>query len=184
MNSLKSHFRRKMRQTSKTLSPEWIAAHSFYALGRLEHDPLFVHASRIALYYPLPGEVDTIPLLECWKGSKSLFLPLVNGIDLHLLPYRPDTKLVKGPFGTMHPDTDDADDTDGIDLIVVPGLAFDRQGNRLGRGQGFYDRFLSTLTTPRIGLCFQHQVLEEVPFNKEDIPMNKIITDQETVCLI
>ncbi|MDR3128652.1 MAG: 5-formyltetrahydrofolate cyclo-ligase [Tannerellaceae bacterium] len=185
MNSLKERYRQEMRQRHKEYSPEWIDSHSNYALGRLENDPLFVYANHIALYYPLAGEVNTIPLLECWKNSKALFLPLVSNMNLHLLPYFPGTKLVNGSFGTMHPEPiPHPIPTECIDLIIVPGLAFDRQGNRLGRGKGFYDRFLSKLSIPRIGLCFQYQLLEEVPFNKEDIPMDEIITDQETVCLI
>ncbi|MDR3127463.1 MAG: 5-formyltetrahydrofolate cyclo-ligase [Tannerellaceae bacterium] len=186
MEELKNRYRQQMRQEVNSHSPEWIAAHSRLVTGRLENDPLFIRARRLALYYPLHGEIDTIPLLECWKHSKALFLPLVSGTTLHLLPYFPGDKLVEGAFGTMYPEgaLPHLVDTDCIDLIIVPGLAFDRQGNRLGRGKGFYDRFLSTLNTPRIGICFQYQLLDEVPFNVEDIPMDKIITEKETLCLI
>jgi 5-formyltetrahydrofolate cyclo-ligase len=184
MEDLKEQCRKEMHARRKGYSAEWMESQSRLAVSRLEHDRWFLEAECVALYYPLPREVNTIPLLECWKDKKLLFLPLVSEADLHLLPYLPGLKLVSGMYGTMHPDTIPAPiPPDSIDLIIVPGLAFDRQGNRLGRGKGFYDRFLSRISTPRIGLCFQDQLLEEVPFNKEDIPMDKLITDQETICL-
>ncbi|MDR2791886.1 MAG: 5-formyltetrahydrofolate cyclo-ligase [Tannerellaceae bacterium] len=181
---IKQRYRQEMNALRRSYSPEWITEHSRQALQRLEDDPFFRNASYIALYYPLPGEVDTFPCLSRWKNSKGLFLPLVSGNTLHLLPYAPGTQLVAGPFGIMQPDDMPYPvPPECIDLIVVPGLAFDRQGNRLGRGKGFYDRFLSDLSIPRIGLCFQFQLLEEVPFNTLDIPMDKVITDEETLCL-
>jgi 5-formyltetrahydrofolate cyclo-ligase len=182
---LKQQYRQKMAELRRAHSSEWMSEHSLHALQRLENDPLFLRADYIALYYPLPGEVDTFPCLSRWKNNKGLFLPLVSGNTLHLLPYSSGTTLVPGPLGVMHPaDISHPVPPECIDLIVVPGLAFDRQGNRLGRGKGFYDRFLSGLATPRIGLCFQFQLLDEVPFNAQDIPMDEIITDEETLCLI
>ena len=70
------------------------------------------------------------------------------------------------------------EDYSTIDVIIVPGVAFDNQGNRLGRGKGYYDRFLKKIpATKKIGICFDFQMIEQIPTEKNDIPMDDIITN-------
>ena len=118
-------------------------------MERLEGTDLFRQASCIALYHAIPGEVQTAALIEKWYREKKLLLPLIKGNDLQLLLYAGKESLKTGVYGILEPAEDcEAVPESEIDLIIVPGVAFDRQYNRLGRGKGFYDRLLSTLDVP------------------------------------
>lgn len=151
-------------------------------LKRLEETELFRQASCIALYYSIPGEVQTAGFLEKWFDKKQLLLPLVVGDNLRLLPYKGKEALKPGAFGIPEPiDQETTVAESEIDLIIVPGIAFDRQLNRMGRGKGYYDRLLSTLLVPKIGICFGFQLQETVPVEPFDKKMDLIITEEETI---
>lgn len=151
-------------------------------LKRLEETELFQQASCIALYHAIPGEVQTAQFLEKWSDKKQLLLPLVAGDDLCFSPYRSDGTLTPGAFGILEPaETETAIPESAIDLIIVPGIAFDRQLNRMGRGKGYYDRALSTLQVPKIGICFDFQLLDTVPVESFDKKMDLIITEKEMI---
>lgn len=149
-------------------------------LKRLEETQLFRQASCIALYYSIPGEVQTAGFLDKWYDKKQLLLPLVTGNDLRLLPYRGKESLQPGAFGIPEPaDRETTVDESEADLIIVPGVAFDRQMNRLGRGKGYYDRLLSSLSVPKIGICYGFQLLESIPVAPFDRKMDLIITEEQ-----
>ena len=97
------------------------------------------------------------------------------GESLELRVYAP-AHLSPGSFGILEPATGSLfTDYDRIDLAVVPGMAFDRKGNRLGRGKGFYDRLLPLLKAPKAGICFPFQLVEAVPVEPFDTPMDYVI---------
>lgn len=149
-------------------------------LEQLEETRLFRDASCIALYHALPGEVQTALFLEKWYREKQLLLPLVTCNDLRLLPYRGPESVRAGAFGILEPvDTDNAIPEKEVDLIIVPGVAFDRRLNRLGRGKGFYDRLLGTVNVPRIGICYDFQLREQIPVESFDKKMDLVITEKE-----
>ena len=110
-------------------------------------------------------------------------LPCVDGDELRLRRYTgPECMTAGEQFGIGEPTGPEFSDTDSIDIIIVPGVAFDRQGNRLGRGRGFYDRLLKTTPNAiKIGVAFDFQVVDQVPTEPLDVPMNLIIS--ETPCL-
>ena len=142
-------------------------------MKRLEETELFRQASCIALYNAIPGEVQTAGFLEKWFEKKQLLLPL---------PYNGTDSLKPGIFGIMEPiEQETTVDESEIDLIIVPGVAFDRQLNRMGRGKGYYDRLLSTLQAPKIGICFDFQLQDTVPTESFDKKMDMIITEKEIV---
>lgn len=149
---------------------------------RLEETTLFRQASCIALYHALPGEVQTANLIEKWYQEKRLLLPLVKGNDLRLLLYAGKESVKAGAFGILEP-TENCETVpeNEIDLIIVPGVAFDRQHNRLGRGKGFYDRLLSTLDVPKIGICYDFQLKDKIPVEPFDRKMDLIVTEKETI---
>lgn len=151
-------------------------------LKQLEETELFRQASCIALYYSIPGEVQTAGFLEKWFEEKQLLLPLVVGDDLRLLPYKGKESLQPGAFGIPEPtDTETTVSEWAVDLIIVPGVAFDRQLNRMGRGKGYYDRLLSTLQAPKIGICFDFQLQDNIPVEPFDKKMDLIITEKEII---
>ena len=150
-------------------------------MERLEETDLFRQASCIALYHAIPGEVQTAALIEKWYREKKLLLPLIKGNDLRLLLYAGKDSLKAGAFGILEPTEDCvAVPESEIDLIIVPGVAFDRQHNRLGRGKGFYDRFLAAhpgFTT--VAAAFEFQLFDAVPFEETDILPQMLVTEQK-----
>ena len=102
-------------------------------------------------YHSLPDEVDTHDFIRKWSGLKRILLPVVRGNDLDLKPYTGDDRLTEGAFHINEPTGTAFTDYAAIDLAVIPGVAFDRWGNRLGRGKGYYDRLLPRI--PRWTKC-------------------------------
>ena len=151
-------------------------------MQRLEETSLFRHASCIAIYHAIPGEVQTAGFIEKWYQDKKILLPVIEGNDLRLLPYAGKEALKAGVFGILEPagDTPSIPEEE-IDLIIVPGVAFDRQRNRLGRGKGYYDRLLSTLHAPKIGICYDFQLQDTIPVEPFDRRMDRIITEKEII---
>ena len=142
-------------------------------MNRLEQTELFQAASCIALYHAIAGEVQTAGFIEKWYRKKKLLLPLIVGDDLRLLLYEGPESLKPGPFGILEPKADGIEvPKNEIDLIIVPGVAFDKDKNRMGRGRGFYDRLLSTLNAPKVGICFGFQMIPQVPVEPLDKKMD------------
>lgn len=151
-------------------------------LKQLEETELFRQASCIALYYSIPKEVQTAAFLEKWFEKKLILLPLIVGDDLRLLPYKGKDNLRPGVFGIPEPiDIETTVTESDVDLIIVPGVAFDRQLNRMGRGKGYYDRLLSTIQAPKIGICFDFQMQESIPVEPFDKKMDMVITEKEII---
>lgn len=129
------------------------------------------------LYHSLKDEVDTHAFIRKWSREKRILLPVVTGDDLELRLYTGPEDLTIGAYGIEEPTGALFTDYSTIDLIVVPGVAFDRDGNRLGRGKGYYDRLLPRIPSAyKIGICFPFQVVDEVPAEPFDIRMDEIIS--------
>ena len=110
-----------------------------------------------------------------WCNKKQLILPTVVGDDIVPVALTATTIFKEGDFHIMEPQNAPYDGD--FDLIIVPGVAFDRLGNRLGRGRGYYDRFLAKhLSVKRIGICFDFQLVDEIPTEPTDIKMHAIIS--------
>lgn len=151
-------------------------------MQRLEETSLFGQASCIALYHAIPGEVQTADFIEKWFRKKKILLPVIEGDDLRLLLYTGKSSLKSGVFGILEPEKGaETVPDEEIDLIIVPGVAFDRQRNRLGRGKGYYDRLLATLKVPKIGICFDFQLQETIPVEPFDKKMDRVITENEII---
>lgn len=139
--------------------------------------PVFTEALHILLYHSLPDELSTRMLFDRWHSmGKKLYLPVVVGDDLVIHPYTPDA-MRKGAYGIYEPQGDNVD-VNTIDLVVVPGMAFDASGNRLGRGKGYYDRLLSHTHAVKVGVCYRCQLLPRVPAFPHDCHMDYVVTSQ------
>lgn len=147
-------------------------------MNHLEQTELFQSASCIALYHALPGEVQTKAFIEKWYKKKRILLPLVVGDDLQLHLYEGMSSVTVGSYGILEPKVESPIVAENeIDFIVVPGVAFDNQKNRMGRGKGFYDRLLSSLNIPKVGIAYNFQIVEKVPVEEFDKQMDYIITE-------
>lgn len=148
----------------------------------LESTAPFQLAEKILIYHSLPDEIDTRRFLNRWKGVKKFFLPRVNGVNLELLPYD-ESRLEIGSFHIEEPSGNDIHPVEEMELIVVPGVAFDRKGRRLGRGKGFYDRLLATTRATKVGVSYEFQLVDELPAEQHDVPMDIVITEKTTIIL-
>lgn len=171
----KSEIRRKIKQLRMMLSDIEKEQAAQEVFARLENTAAFMMADKILVYHSLPDELQTISFLKKWSGRKHFFLPRVNGVNLDLLPYV-EGNLERGAFDIEEPTGSELADVDDIDLMIIPGVAFDRRRNRLGRGKGFYDRLLSTSKATKIGVGYEFQLMDEMPCEPHDVPMDIVIT--------
>lgn len=143
----------------------------------------YINAKTIALYKNLDSEVNTNELIDySLKLNKVVILPKVINNDLYFYKYNIKDKLIKSNFGVLEPidNINNLVNINNIDLIIIPGICFDKYKNRLGFGKGYYDRYLMNKNIKKIAICFDEQILKEdiIPTNKYDIKMDIIITDK------
>lgn len=147
---------------------------------QLENMAAFVLAENILLYHSLPDELSTHEFIERWHDRKRFFLPRVNGIDLDILPYN-ESRLSLGAFHIEEPQGNNTVNLDEIEMIVVPGVAFDQNGNRVGRGKGYYDRLLAKSKAVKIGVGYDFQMVnEDIETEAHDIKVDIVITQSRT----
>ena len=150
--------------------------------GHVSAMPAFQDSRTIMLYLALPQEVQTETLLaECHRMTKRIATPVVTRHGLLAAQLRPEAKLEPGPFGILEPAGGATIiSPDEIDCVLVPGVAFDRRGARLGFGKGYYDRFLCRLPAPThvCGLAFSTQIVERVPDMPHDVRMHWLVTER------
>lgn len=175
----KREIRRRIKNLRLMLSELEKEAAAEEVFSRLEKTAAFMMADNVLMYHSLPDELSTIRFLKKWQNRKHFFLPRVNGVNLEILPYE-ESRLELGSFHIEEPTGNDLTDIDDIELMVVPAVAFDRKGNRLGRGKGFYDRLLATSKATKVGVGYEFQLLDSIPSESYDIPMDMIIT-QKTI---
>lgn len=171
----KQGLRSYMRNMKKRQDPAQLAKDSEQIMGILENTPAFKNAQTVMLYSSLPDEVSTTAFVEKWRNRKRIILPTVVGDDIVPVELTSDTTFAVGDFNILEPQNRPY--AGSYDLIVVPGMAFDPIGNRLGRGKGYYDRFLSQHpSVTKIGVCFDFQLVEQVPTEPNDIRMDAVLT--------
>lgn len=173
----KQELRKQIREWKKKFTAEQLQDMSGVLFSRLERHSRFKEAGTVLLYYSLPDEVATHAFVEKWSRTKDIILPLVAGDRLELRRYTGRQDLCKGSYGIWEPSGERLDDYSRIDFAVIPGMGFDRNGNRLGRGKGYYDRLLSSLVSYKVGVCFGFQVVDEVPTEAFDIAMDEVWTE-------
>ena len=207
----KEALRREIRRRKQQYTPAQLEELSEPIIARLR--PHLVDARVVMAYYSLPDEVNTHQLLDDLVAEgKTVLLPKVlDATTMELRHYTGPHDLAPGPFGILEPSGSQyspssflfppssflippSSNTSSIDVALIPGVAFDALGHRLGRGRGYYDRFLRTLGTvpsvsseandrgtvpsvrPRLlGLCFDFQLVPSVPVDPTDIPVNQVI---------
>lgn len=147
-------------------------------LRRLAKHPRFKSAHTVLLYHSLPGEVNTHDFIRYWCFRKEILLPTVKGNEIELHHYAQGDKLAEGAYGIKESQGELFTNFASIDLAVVPGIAFDPKGNRLGHGKGYYDRLLARLApynVYKLGVCFSYQRVDTVPSEDYDVPMDEVL---------
>jgi len=171
----KTELRKEIADLKKQISTEQKQQEARVVFRKVETLPEFKSAENILLYWSTSDELPTHEIIEKWSHRKQIILPTVVGDKLILKSYMPGQNMKKGVLGIWEPDTVD-NFTENIDLMIIPGIAFDSDKNRLGRGKAFYDRFLANKHLVKIGVGFDLQLLSHIPSEKSDIKMDKVIT--------
>lgn len=184
----KTALRKQMLQLRSQLKPKYLENSSKRMGGQIAALSAFRDAELVMLYHSFKNEAGTLPLIQyCLNTNKKVALPLVVKTEDSVLELRayqiPGLDALKpGSMGIMEPDPLLCEPVDPamIDLIVVPGIAFDSTGGRIGYGKGCYDRFLPHLLddVPIIGLAYDFQVLPRVPQENTDVRMDAIVTEK------
>jgi len=147
---------------------------------RVMNTEMWLKAKSVMLYWPLSDETDVRPLIDkAMKQGKTVVLPTCVGDELVIRTYEGAENMKEGPFGIMEPNGRkiSKEEYENVDLVIVPGMAFDYNGGRLGRGKGYYDRLLKQM--PRcwkMGVCWSIQIIDRVPTNKNDVRMDEVIS--------
>jgi 5-formyltetrahydrofolate cyclo-ligase len=182
----KSDLRQKIRAALHKISPAARSAASAQLCARLTEQSFWKNAATILFFAPLPDEADVWPLLEKMAaGEKIIALPRFDPADQIYTAGRvhnPRTEIGIGQFGIREPKAACAEIVwSRLDLILVPGVAFDLRGRRLGRGRGFYDRLLAETHGVKCGIAFDEQLVEKIPAEAHDQPINFILTPTRCV---
>ncbi len=176
----KSYIRRNIRVIKKTLSEVEKRDAAKQVFSKLETIDEFISSQNILIYHSLPDELPTIEFIKKWYKRKNIFLPRVNGENLEILAF--DDNLLTGAFNIKEPVGDNIIDINTIDLIIVPAIAFDRKGNRIGRGKGYYDRLLkSAKGIMKIVIGYDFQLIDDIESESHDIPVDVIITNKHLI---
>lgn len=177
----KKKLRAEISQLKKKYDSKELYNRSNEVLSVLELTGVFQGAKNIFIYNSFGDEVHTLEFIRKWSSEKNFYLPVVENDDLVFKSYRATTDFKQSSFGIMEPLGENFTDYKKIDLIIIPGVAFDRSMNRLGRGKGYYDRFLPKLRAPKLGICFDFQLLDKIPAEANDIKMDYIVSENELI---
>lgn len=181
---VKKELRQRLRTILAGFSPEQVSTKSLRACHRLFQEPEYVNAEIIMVFLSLPKEVDTTALvLRAWQDRKRVVTPKVSWNQRRIVPVeiRSLTEdLAESSMGIREPVSGVPIPSSLVDLVIVPGLGFDEFGNRLGRGRGFYDRFLvqPDFTGVSCALAFEEQLTTSVPVGPLDQRINMLVTDK------
>ena len=180
---MKKELRQELRRRLAAISPGEIQGMSLHVVERLVAQPEYKKAEIIMVFLSLPTEVDTTSLvLHAWQDRKRVLAPKVSWEQRRMLPVEIRSlaqDLTTTPLGVREPTSGPPIPIPIIDLVIVPGLGFDEHGNRLGRGRGFYDRFLAHpgFRGVSCALAFELQMTESVPADPLDVQVNMLVTE-------
>mgnify|MGYP002517953175 CR=1 FL=1 len=173
----KSEIRREVRRRIKLLTAEQRESAAMQIFSHIETLEHFAQAECIALFVSMPDEVATTLALQRWTAKgKRVVVPRVEGDIMHFYDYSPEN-MQSGAFGILEPIGGEVCSPEAIDLIIVPARAFTYSGTRLGRGGGFYDKYisLSKFRAYKIGICYECQIFDSLPFDNHDIMVDNVV---------
>jgi len=174
----KRNLRRLINLEKQKISGKEIESRSSTIFHTIEQLDIFQKASVVMIYWSMDGEINTHAFIRKWFQEKTILLPVVRGNDLSVRKFTGTGSLQKEEkLGIFEPAGIEYSSKKSIDVIIVPGLAFDRENNRLGRGKAYYDKFLASVTAYKIGVCFDFQLVDKVPTDKWDIKMDLVIAN-------
>ena len=176
VTSEKELIRERIKKKKQQLTDNEKEIEAANVFEKIEALPEFINAHNIMIYWSMPDELPTHNFIIRWSKKKTMLLPVVKGEDMLIKPFSTKEELKQGSLGIWEPDVQ-KEYLNSIDLVIVPGVAFDRDKSRLGRGKGYYDRYFINKRIVKIGVCFDFQLLESIPIDSFDIKMDKVVTN-------
>ena len=182
----KQEARRAIREAVARLTPQDRECESRAVSARVMALPEMARARTVMVFISMPDEVDTAPIIQrCLDAGKAVVAPRTRMRPRRMVPCRLRRldALRPGAYGILEPPPDEPSRPEDIDLALVPAVGLDRGGARLGRGAGYYDRFLTSagFKAVRVGVGFQSQLVDRVPRDEHDMPVEIIVTANETL---
>jgi 5-formyltetrahydrofolate cyclo-ligase len=185
LNEQKAALRKQIREALKRKMVEKRELNSERLCAKLKEQSFFQTAASVLFFAPLPDEIDLWPLLEESLTKKAVALPCFDSDNQSYKSRRVknlSVEIISGHFGIREPAASCVEmPPEDLDLILVPGVAFDLNGNRLGRGKGFYDRLLQKCRCKKAGVCFDAQLLQKIPAEPHDAKVDFILTPTRCV---
>lgn len=174
----KKEVRKQIRELKKRYSIEVKKEKSRAVWQQVEEDECFRRADVVLAYWSMDDEVYTHDFVCKWAGRKTILLPCVRGEELDIRYFDGKEKLCPGEgYAIPEPVGKLFIELDRIDMILVPGVAFTGSGERIGRGKGYYDKILKQTKAYKLGICFDFQLLEELPMEEHDVKMDRVVCD-------
>lgn len=173
----KRALRAQIRQHKQAMTEQQITEKSEKLAALLAQSPLYAAAKTLYGYLPYNQEVRTVPMLEqALRDGKRVAVPKVYGEEMRFIYLEDLSQVEKGYAGIPEPVADGPVADDKQALVLMPGLAFDKKGNRMGYGGGFYDKFLQQEPThPTVALCYDFQMVEAIPTQPHDVPVDLVL---------
>lgn len=178
VGEIKENIRKEMKLKRKKYPPHLREVSSARISEYLFEAEEFKKAKCVCVYMSAFGEVETkVIISRCFKMGKKVSAPITDIASNTISVSYVGTLFEKGAYGIYEPRGEEACDFREIDLVLVPGICFDRNGARIGFGKGYYDRFLKDTDAYKIGLCYEFQIIDEICVSNHDIKMDAIISE-------
>lgn len=178
----KKALRKQVRALKREMSPSLAQVESKKVISELDNLAPFNSAKVIMAFWSMDDEIDIKDAIIRWSKTKRVILPVVDGDRLLLKEFTGLSELKPGDlFSIPEPVGSEIPDPSVIDLIVVPGVAFSRKLQRMGRGKAYYDHLLESLSALRVGICYSCQLFDNIPCEPHDLAMDYVITPDELI---
>ncbi|MEA4985148.1 5-formyltetrahydrofolate cyclo-ligase [bioreactor metagenome] len=179
-DSRKNIVRAEVKAKKQNITDAYKTEQANAVYAKIEQMPEFKEAKTVLMYWSVSDELPTHPFIKKWSIAKTILLPVVKGQQMTIRPFVSEEMLAQGDFKIMEPMSGN-DYLKTVDLVIVPGVAFDRKKKRIGRGKGYYDKYFKNKRIKKWGIGFDFQLYESLPSASYDIDMDRIITPSETI---
>jgi 5-formyltetrahydrofolate cyclo-ligase len=184
MINLKAETRELIKAERRKMSDEDVLEKSIKASTLFVNSEIYKKSKCLMIYFPLGNETDTAEIARAAYGDKKkIVFPVTDETQCEIVPYaaEEDTRFIRGGFSVFEPKGTQAVDKLKIDTIIVPGIAFDKFGSRIGFGKGCYDRFLRDLPAVKVGFCYEFQLCDKIDADDFDVKMDFLITEEKII---
>ena len=180
---MKDFIRNKLKNNRNNLSKKEVINKSKLIIDKLCGLDIFKKSTTVLFYISYDNEVFTHDLIKKYLGKKEVIVPISNTKEETLILSKIENwdDLVKGSYGILEPKIIDDCNSEKLDLIIVPGVGFDEKGNRIGHGKGYYDKLLQKTNATTIGLAFECQIVDKIPTDENDKPVDIIVTEKRVI---